>query len=448
MAPGIERLIEQELALYRSRTARSMAAWERSSQTMPLGVPTSLQCFSPYPLCLSEGAGSRVSDLDGNEYHDFHLGYSVMICGHAHPAVDQALAAQIARGVHFGFLTEEAIALCEELVLRFGLEQVQLTNSGTEATSLAVRIARAATGRAGLIKVEGGYHGTTDPLMTSTHPSLREAGPAERPAPVPWGHGATPGALADTRVVPYNDLEALERLIVERQPAAVILEPVLLNVGFIAPAADYLASVRRLCHQYNVVMILDEVKSGLTLAWGGARERYGIEADLVCLGKGIGGGLAIGAVGGRADLLSTVASGDAPHYATFAGNPLAAVAGRAALSEVLVPDAYRRQEPHSRRLLEGIQERLTAAGIEGYAIGEGLKGTVVLAAGRPFRNYRDFEIRTDADLTFLYWLAMVNRGILLSPGQDEQWTTSVVHGSEDIDAFLAAFDDFCEMAGQ
>lgn len=446
MAGGIDRRIEDELALYRSRTERSRAAWERSLQTMPLGVPTSLQYFAPYPLCLSEGAGSHVRDLDGNEYHDFHLGYSVMVCGHAHPAIEQALASQIGRGVHFGFLTEEASALCEELVLRFGLEQVQLTNSGTEATSLAGRIARAATGRAGLIKVEGGYHGTTEALMTSTHPSLREAGPSARPAAVPWGHGSAPGALADTRVVSFNDLEALERLIAEQRPAAVIVEPVLLNVGFIAPAADYLASVRRLCADQNVVMILDEVKSGLTLAWGGARERYGIEADLVCLGKGIGGGLAAGAVGGRADLLATVSDGDAPHYATFAGNPLAAAAGRAALREVLVPDAYRRQEPHSRRLLEGIQERLGAAGIDGYAIGTGLKGTVVLAPGRPFRNYRDFETRTDADLTFLYWLVMVNRGILLSPGQDEQWTTSVVHGSQDIDAFLTAFDDFCTLA--
>lgn len=402
--------------------------------------------MEPYPLLIDAGQGAWVLDADGNRMADFHAGFGVMVSGHGHRLITQAIRQRAGRGTHFGTLTDEAIRLAEELTARFGMDAVQMTNSGTEATQLAIRIARAATGRDPILKIEGSYHGAHDPVMVSTHPSLREAGPDRAPVAVPWGRGVPQATLALTHVIPFNDAAAAEAAIAEVRPACLILEPILLNTGFIAPAAGYHERLREICDRYQVVLIHDEVKTGLTIGYGGARVCHGLAPDLLCLGKGIGGGLPAGAVLGDADLMHSVAAGDAPHYSTFAANPLTAAAGLAALTQVMTPQAHTDIAALNARLIDGVsRELLRHPAIRGYAIGEGAKGTVVFSRS-PLRTYRDWETRIDHDLGFLYWICLMNDGILLSPGQDEQWTLSVAHTDRETDLFLNAFRRFCALA--
>lgn len=439
----LDAFVAREARLLRDRTPRSHAMHQRALHTMPEGVPSSLAACDPYPLVVGSASGAVLTDVDGHDYLDFHLGFAVNLTGHAHPGVLEVITRQSARAIHTGTASVESVLLAEHLCLRFGVEQVCFTNSGTESTQLAIRIARAVTGRPGVVKMEGGYHGTHDSVMVSTHPALRDVGARRRPRAVPWGEGASAGARADTHVIPFNDLDALVDVLVEEQPACVIVEPIMLNVGFIAPEPGYLARLREMCREAGVLCIVDEVKTGLTTAWGGARERYGLEGDLVCLGKGIAGGLPLGAVAGRAELLSAVSDGRAPHYSTFAGGPLACAVAHHVCTEVLTPDTYRRLSGLAEDLVGGAQAALTRHGISGYVAAAGLKGAIHLAEGPPFRDYRDYESRTDFGLALAIWLGLLNRGIVRSPHQDDQITLSVAHTRTEVDAFLAAYEDVC-----
>lgn len=446
MARPLDAVILSQMDLYASRTPASAMLARRSERTMPLGVGTSLHAMDPYPLTIVSGHGASVRDADGHAYSDFHGGHGTMVCGHANPHVTAAISRRSTLGIHFGTLTEESVAFAEALVSRFGQEQVQITNSGTEATALAIRIARALTGREAIVKVEGGYHGASDSVMVSTHASLADAGLERAPTPVAWGLGVPDAVRQLTHVVPFNDLSATEAAIVAARPACLILEPVLLNVGFIAPEPGYHQGLRDMCDRHGVLLVHDEVKTGMTIAYGGAMARYGLRPDLICLGKGIGGGLPVGAVAGPEAVLESVANGDAPHYGTFAANPLVSAAGHAVLTRVMTHEAHERIAELNAVLVDGVGALLRRhPQIRGYAIGEGAKGTVVFAHRR-LRNYRDWATLIDHDLGYLYWLCLTNAGVLLSPGQDEQWTLGAAHTNADIDRFLAGFAAFCELA--
>lgn len=440
----LEELTAAQQDIFLARNATSYAVWSDAVMDAPEGVATQLHLHGPHPIAIARGAGAHVWDMDNSRYSDFHLGFGTMVMGHADPQITAAIRRRAERGTHFGAITPEAGELARILCERHNQEQCQLTNSGGEATALAVRIARAHTGRAGVVKVEGGYHGTTDPLMVSTHPSLREAGPERSPTPVAWGACHSPDAHAHTHVVPFNDLDAARRVLAQVRPACLVVEPIMLNVGFVMPDDGYLDELAALCTEAGALLIFDEVKTGCTVAYGGAGAWFGITPDLVCLGKGIGGGLPMGAVLAGADLMEQVAEGDAPHYSTFAGNPLACAAGIVALTQVLTPEAYLRMGAHTARLRNEGDRLLTAAGIGGHIAGLGAKGTLVLHS-YPLRNYRDYEVKPDHDLGYLYWLVMVNNGIFLSPGQDEQWTLSAAHADADIDLLLAALGRFCDL---
>jgi glutamate-1-semialdehyde 2,1-aminomutase len=437
------QIARAELRRLVGRTPASQRLYERACRSLPLGVASSFQAAEPYPIYLSHGRGAEVWDVDGNAYVDFHNGFGSMAVGHAHPKVVGAIERAARRGSHFAVTTEASVLLAEELCRRFGLERVRFTNSGTEATMDAIRLARAATGRDGVLKVEGAYHGHHDAVMLSVAPSLQLVARSDaggRPPPASLGVPEAVVGLTDT--VAFNDLGALEALLGRRgdEIACFILEPVMMNIGIALPRPGYLEGVRRLCDRHGIVLVFDEVKSGATIAAGGATERFGVQPDLVCLAKAVTGGVPGGAFGGRADLMDMIGRGVA-QQGTFNGNPLVAAAGLAALTEVLTPDAYAHLDRLGARLAEGCRQALAQAGLEAHVVDLGCKGCVSWRA-EPLVDYRSF-LETDPDLFEASWAWLVNRGIFMTPGNEEQWTLSVQHEERHVDRFVEAFAGFC-----
>ncbi len=442
-----QAIIEREGKVMRDRTPRSAALFERAMASMPLGVASSFQAAEPWPIYLDRGEGSHVWDVDGNEYVDYHSGFGVNAVGHAHPKVVDAVTDVVRRGTHFAVTTELTVAFAEELCRRFGLDQVRFCNSGTEATMDAIRVARAFTGRDKVLKIEGSYHGHHDTVMFSVVPDTNEMGNRENPLSARMSDGIPAHMADDTLVVPYNDTGALVRMFVEQAPeiACLIMEPVMMNIGLVLPDPDYLASVRRICTEHDVVLIFDEVKCGATIAAGGATELYGVQPDLACFAKAIGGGTPTAAFGGRAEVMDVIAHGTA-QQGTFNGNPLVAAAGLAALTEVLTPEAYARLATLGKRLADGCRAAITAHGIPANVVDLGCKGCVCYRH-EPLRNFRDF-LETNATLFAASWAWVINRGIFMTPGDEEQWTISVQHTEADIDRYVEVFGAFCaELAG-
>jgi glutamate-1-semialdehyde 2,1-aminomutase len=335
------------------------------------------------------------------------------------------------------------VALAEELCRRFGLDQVRFTNSGTEATMEAIRLARGATGRDVVLKIEGSYHGHHDAVMFSVVPNADVMGGRDAPASTPLSKGIPADTARHTAVVPFNDPDALARVLGERgdEIACLIMEPIMMNIGIVLPQPGYLDRVKELCAQHGVVLIFDEVKSGATVAYGGAIERFGVQPDLACFAKAAGGGSALGAFGGRADLMGEIARGVA-HMGTFNGNPLAASAGLAALTEVLTPDAYDYLDKLGTIMAEGCQAAIEDNAIPAHAVDLGCKGCVSYRS-EPLTNYRDF-LECNVELFAASWPWMVNRGVFMTPGDEEQWTISVQHSEVDVNLYVAAFTEFCQ----
>jgi glutamate-1-semialdehyde 2,1-aminomutase len=424
------------------RTPGSKDLYARALKHMPQGVPSSFQAWEPYPIYLREGKGSSVWDVDGHEYLDFHNGFGSMIVGHAHPKVAEAIERAARTGTHFAAPTESTVLFAEELCRRFKADSVRFCNSGTEATMSAIRIARAATGRDHIVKIEGSYHGHHDAVMFSVVPNSDMMGGREAPATTPMSNGI-PAVMADyTHVVPFNDLEVLSALLDARgsEIACLILEPVMMNIGICQPAPGYLQGLLDLLHKHGALLVFDEVKSGATVAAGGAVERYGVVPDLACWAKAIGGGTPAAAFGGRADVMEAIDHG-AAQQGTFNGNPLVAAAGLATLTEVLTADAYNELAKLGTRLAEGCSRAMAENSIPGHAVDLGAKGCVSYRP-EPLRNYRDF-LETNPDLYLASYPWAMNRGVFMTPGDEEQWTISVQHTEADIDRYVDQFADFC-----
>ena len=447
MSARAKELYRRELHALASRTVKSHELFERARRTMPLGVASSFQAAKPYPIYLARGLGSQVWDVDGTRYVDFHNGFGTMAVGHAHPKVAEAIERAAHTGTHFAVTTETSVLLAEELCRRFQLERVRFTNSGTEATMDAIRVARAATGRDVVVKIEGSYHGHHDTVMFSVSPSLQLIKQADDTGvEAPASRGIPTDMARFTLSVPYNDLESVERLFAVRgdEIACFILEPVMMNIGIVLPQPGYLEGLRRLCTEYDVVLIFDEVKCGATIAAGGATERFGVRPDLLCLAKAIGGGTPSGAFGGRAELMDLIGNGVA-QQGTFNGNPLSAAAGLAALTEVLTPDAYRHLDFLGSRLSAGCRAAISEFDLPAHVIDLGCKGCVSWRR-EPLVDYRSF-LDTDPDLFDASWAWLVNRGVFLTPGNEEQWTLSVQHSEADIDLYVEVFAEFCATVG-
>lgn len=433
-------MVEKPLLLERTRASEAM--YNRALNSLPLGVGSSFQVGDPYPIYLSEGSGSRVVDVDGHEYVDYHNGFGCMLVGHAHPKVREAIERAAATGTHFAAPTPATVELAEVLCDRFSVDRVRFCNSGTEATMHAIRIARAATGRDHIVKIEGSYHGHHDAVMFSVVPNADVLGGRDMPATTPMSLGIPPSVADYTHVVPFNDLTVLDRLLDERagQIACLILEPVMMNIGIAEPQPGYLQGLKDLLHKHGALLVFDEVKSGATVAYGGAADRYGVQPDLSCWAKATFGGTPGAAFGGRSDVMDSIERG-AAQQGTFNGNPLVAAAGLATLTEVLTPDAYVELSRIGTRLAEGCAKAIAEHGIPAHAVDLGAKGCVSYRSER-LTNYRDF-LETNLDLYAASFPWMINRGVFMTPGDEEQWTLSVQHSDADVDRYVDAFADFC-----
>jgi len=384
--------------------------------------------------------GSWMEDVDGNRYTDYDMGFGALFVGHGHPAVQAAIEHQLDNGTLFVTPCEGNADVAELLAQRYGLPMWRFTNSGTEATMDAIRVARAATGRHKIVKVEGGYHGHHDEVMISMKPPLHLAGPPEAPNSVPASEGISPGVVRDTIVVPYNDAEALERVLAGNDVACFIVEPVMENIGICLPQPGYLEAVREITQRHGTLLIFDEVKTGITAGWGGATGEVGVLPDLVALAKSIGGGLPLGAFGGKQEYMDLITEGRVIHLGTYNGNPLCMAAARATLAEVCTPETTDVTVHRNIMLLDAVNDVIDGAGLPAHTVSFGAKGCVTWAEEQ-IRNYRDYKA-TDFDLAFAQWIHGINRGVLLPPGLDEQWLISVMHTDADALHYADVFADF------
>ena len=435
-----KEITERELAIYAERTKGSQAATERARKVLPAGVPSSFQAYDPHPIVVKHASGSRMVDVDDNEYVDYDMGFGALFAGHMHPAVRKAVEAQLSDGTLYVTPCELDAEVAELLGQRYGFPMWRPTNSGTEATMDAIRLARGVTKREKLVKVEGGYHGHHDEVMISNKPALSDAGPADAPYSVPQSGGITQGTIDDVIVIPYNDAPALERALESRDVACFIVEPVMENIGICLPEPGYLEAVREICTKYGTLLIFDEVKTGITAGVGGATKQLGVTPDLITLAKSIGGGFPVGAFGGKAEYMELITTGEVLHLGTYNGNPLVMAAAKATLTEACTPDAINHAIALNHRLVEACQKIIDDSGIPAHTVEFGAKGCITWSVD-PVRNYRDYKA-TDFDLAFAQWMHGINRGILLPPGLDEQWLISVMHTEADAMRYADVFAEF------
>jgi glutamate-1-semialdehyde 2,1-aminomutase len=333
----------------------------------------------------------------------------------------------------------------EELAKRFGLPKWRYTNTGSESTMDAIRIARAHTGRDTIMKIFGSYHGHHDGVMVSIGVEYDKIGDRENLASLPYGAGIPQAVVELTIPVPFNDAGAMERRIQRldaegRKPACVIMEAAMMNLGIVLPEPGYLEEVREITRRHGVVLIFDEVKTGICIAAGGATERFGVEPDMVTLAKALGGGLPAGAIGATEEVMKVVEDGSVFQVGTYNGNPLGMAAARASLTEVMTPEAYRHLDHLNDRIVSGCQAVVERYNLPGYALGVGSKGCVTFSPTK-IVDYETFKANQDADVSELAWLYNMNRGIFMTPGREEEWTLSVAHTDEAIDQYVAVFDE-------
>jgi len=396
---------------------RSAALMERAATLFPGGVNSPVRAFGAVggtPRVIERALGSRVWDVDGTELIDYVGSWGPMILGHANPAVVAAIVEAAERGTSYGAPNPQELELAELIVDAMPhLERLRFVSSGTEAAMSVVRLARAATGRDAIVKMAGGYHGHADALLVQ---------PGSGATGLPASAGVTAGAARDTLVAPYNDLVAVEALLAAHEVAAVLVEPVAANMGVVPPASGYLEGLRAATERHGALLVFDEVITGFRVARGGAAGRYGVIPDLTVLGKIIGGGLPVGAYGGRADLMRLVAP-EGPVYqaGTLSGNPLAMAAGAATLRH-LTTDVYDALEASTARLQAGLQAAVADAQVAAHVERVGSLLTAFVPDG-----------------TFpAFFHAMLDAGVMLPPSQHEAWFVSVAHTPSDVGATVAA----------
>ena len=434
--------LRKELETFEKRTPKSAEAHKKNLKRIPLGVASNYRAYDPHPIFVKEGQGSHFRDLDGNDYIDHNLCFGALMAGHCHPAVMKAVEGRLHLGTMFGMPHDMEWQLAEEICQRYPVEMVRFGSSGTEATMHAIRLARAATGRDKVIKFEGAYHGLHDTALVSVKPHAPEFGDVNAPNSVPGGLGVPQASLANVPVATFNDLNSVERRFKENpdQVAAVILEPILMNVGMCMPQPGFLEGLRQLCDKYGALLIFDEVKTGAKLAWGGASEYFGVRPDLTCLAKSIGGGFPLAAFGASGAVMDLISQHKVFHGGTYNTNPVSMAAGLATFREVLTRENYAHVDKLSKKLTEGYRKIVDKAGLQGYVAQAGANGVLMLYP-QEIRNYRDWTT-IDIDLWRQYWFGMVNRGVMAQPyWWDEQWTISVQHTEADIEKHLAAFAD-------
>jgi len=446
----LDELIAREERRFLERQPRSGELQRKARGALAGGVTSSWQITKPQAVWLSHGKGSRIYDVDGNEYVDLHGGYGAGLAGHAHPAIVEAVQRQVERGTHFAQPTENALWVAEELARRFGLPLWRFTNSGTESTMDAIHLMRAVTGRDRIIKIEGCYHGHHDSVQVSVWVDPEDdIGDVHHPKGVASSTGI-PRALTDlTHIATFNDLTSVENILEDHpgEVAGMILEPFMMNAGIIPPLDGYLQGLKELLHKHGALLTFDEVKTGLTVGPGGATALLGVTPDIACLAKSIGGGLVIGAVGGTSEVMGHVANGDYEMVGTFNGNPLSIAGARAMLEHVAVPAAYERIAKHREVVRTALTQAIDEHRLDAHVVDVGAKGCVTFRTD-PVRNFRDLH-GIDDRYNHAHWLIQHNGGVFLPPwGKTEQWLISVQHGDEDIERFVANFERLAEEVGR
>ena len=417
-------------------TDRKNGLWGRAQAVIPGGVNSPVRSFRSVggePFFVERGEGAYLYDTEGRRYVDYVLSWGPLILGHAHPVVTSAVELQLARGTSYGASTEAEVELAERIVRMVpGVEMVRLVNSGTEATMTALRLARAATGRVLLLKFTGCYHGHADAFLVAAGSGVATLGLPDSP-------GVSATAAAETLVLPFNDLDAVERVFGTRghDIASVFVEPVVGNSGLIPPVEGFLEGLRALTERHGALLVFDEVMTGFRVAAGGAQDRYGIEPDLTTLGKVIGGGLPVGAFGGRRDLMEQMApAGPVYQAGTLSGNPLATAAGNAQLRYLEEEDPFEDLARAADRLSRGVVSALTDAGIPAIGCSVGSMWGVFFSQG-PVRCFEDAQ-RADLDKFRAFHRACLDRGVFLAPSPFEAGFVSTAHTSGVIDETLEA----------
>jgi glutamate-1-semialdehyde 2,1-aminomutase len=407
--------------------------FERARALFPGGVNSPVRAWGAVggePRFIARAAGARLWDVEGNEYLDFIASWGAILLGHAHPAVVDAIRRAAGDGTSFGAPTPGEVLLGERIRGAMpSIERLRFTSSGTEAVMSAVRLARAFTRRSRIVKFAGCYHGHSDALLTQSGSGVATLG-------LPGSAGVPAAATADTIVAPYNDVDAVSELFARMggEIAAILVEPVAANMGVVAPRPGFLESLRDLATRHDALLVFDEVITGFRLGPAGAQGRFGILPDLTCLGKIIGGGLPVGAFGGRAEIMAQVAP-DGPMYqaGTLSGNPLAMAAGEAALAAAVTPSTYEFLETRAARLAAGLAE----AGQGRVSVARVGSLLTVFFASAPPRDY-DQARAADAAAFARFFHAMLERGIMLPPSPFEAWFTTLAHGDAEIDRALEA----------
>ena len=418
---------------------RSEELFERAKGVIPGGVSSPVRAFKAVggsPLFVARAEGARFWDADGRAFVDYVGSWGPMILGHAHPAVIAAVREAALRGTSYGAPCALEVELAERVVRHLpSVEKVRFVSSGTEATMSALRVARGFTGRRKILKFDGCYHGHADSLLVAAGSGVATLG-------IPGSPGVPEGTVADTLVVPFNDVAAVEAVVSAhgRDLAAVIVEPVCGNMGTVAPRPGYLEALREITRRNGTVLVFDEVMTGFRLALGGAQQLYGITPDMTCLGKILGGGLPAAAYGGRRDIMATVAP-EGPVYqaGTLSGNPLAMAAGAVLLDLLTMPGTYEALEARSARLEEGLRRAAREAGATVTVNRVGSMITVFFCAG-PVTDYATAKA-SDTKRFARFFRAMLDRGVYLPPAQFEAAFVSLAHGEAEIDATVAAAEE-------
>jgi glutamate-1-semialdehyde 2,1-aminomutase len=419
--------------------AKSLEAWDKSQQFIPGGVNSPVRNFSKVggnPRFIQRGAGSKVHDIDGNQYIDYVASWGPLILGHADPRVIEAIKGTMVNGTSFGAPTTQETELAEIIVNAVpSIEKVRMVSSGTEATMSAIRLARGYTGRDKVIKIEGCYHGHVDSL-------LAEAGSGVATFGLPECEGIPADFTRHTLVVPFNDANAVRRTI-EAHPdqiACLILEPIMGNMGIISPQDGYLNKLREITSEHGVVLIFDEVITGFRVAYGGAQSLYGVIPDLTCLGKIIGGGMPVGAYGGKEEIMRHIApEGDVYQAGTLSGNPLAVSAGIAALKALTEPGVYEQLESRASQLADGLQDATERHAIDAFHSRVG--SMLMLFFTDAEVTNADGARTSDTERYSRYFGELLERGVYVAPSQFEAGFVSLTHSETDIDATVRAANE-------
>ena len=443
MKESLTTIVEDQLQEHRKCTPRSEALFREAQEVLPGGTTRSLHYFEPYPLYIASGEGCTITDVDGNRRIDFFNNATSLILGHAHPAVVRAVGEQLGKGTAYHGPTVHATDLARLLRSRIpSVERVRFTNSGSEATLLAIQLARAFTGRGKIAKIEGGYHGSHDYANVSVHPPLEKAGDAKEPRSVPDAAGMGEEFLRSVVVVPYNDIDAAERIFWKHKDdlAGIIVEPLMGTAGVIGAKREFLQGLRQLTQQHGMVLIFDEVQT-LRFGTGAAQEFYRVQPDLTTFGKIIGGGFPVGAVGGRKDimeLLDSTRGAKIPHGGTFNGNPITMAAGLATLSE-LTPETYRRLWDMGKDFRQRLRDQFAQYEVPAQITGEASFFAIHFTKTE-VTDYRSAVTGIDKTLRRGLFIYLLNNGIFCASSLRGVLSTPMT--KKEIDAFLIATENF------